>query len=70
VFSQKRVASGLLTEGQVIETVDEYKPEQVVLGRFKFPALERYLQKDYRLLYSDNEVKMYIRNDIYSGQSG
>jgi hypothetical protein len=70
VLSQKRVNSGLLTQWQVIDTVDEFKPEQVVLGRFKFLALERYLKKDYHLLYSDNEVKLYIRNDIYSGQSG
>jgi hypothetical protein len=70
VLSQKRVNSGLLTQWQVIDTVDEFKPEQVVLGRFNFLALERYLKKDYYLLYSDNEVKLYIRNDIYSGQSG
>lgn len=70
VFSQKRVVSGLLTEGQVIDTVNEYQPEQVILGRFKFPALEGHLQDDYYLIYSDNEVKLYIRKDIYSGQSG
>jgi hypothetical protein len=64
------VNSGLLTQWQIIDTVEEFKPEQVVLGRFKFLALERYLKKDYYLLYSDNEVKLYIRNDIYSGQSG
>jgi hypothetical protein len=48
VTSEKRLETGELTEEQIIAIVDEYRPEQVLIGRFKLPALEDFLRDDYR----------------------
>lgn len=60
VISDKRIATGDLTEDKIIEAIEKYNPEQVLIGRFKFPKLEQYLQEDYRLLYSRGKRNLYL----------
>jgi hypothetical protein len=43
-FSQKRLATGSLTEEDILAAMREYRPEQVLIARFEIPALEAYLQ--------------------------
>ncbi len=64
VFSLKRVETGNLTEEQVLDTIREYNPEQVLLGRFQFPVIEIYLRRGYRLVYFKDDMKLYVRNDL------
>jgi len=61
VFTWKRIETGNLTYEQVQETIDEYQPEQVLMGRFMFPELEEYLDEHYRLLDIPTDAKLYIR---------
>ena len=63
VMTRKRLATGYLLEEQIIDAVMEWKPEQVLLGRFDFPSLERYLAEDYRLIHSRINMKLYVRKD-------
>jgi hypothetical protein len=63
VMTSKRKATGYLTEEQIIDAVIDWKPEQVLLGRFNFPALEKYLEEDYRLIHSRIHMKLYVRKD-------
>lgn len=64
VLSTKRLESGALTEEQIIDIVQTYQPEQILLGRFKFPTLEQTLQSDYVLIYNKSRNKLYIRSDL------
>lgn len=64
VITRKRLDTGYLTEDQIIDAVREWKPEQVLLGRFNFPDLEKYLEEDYRLIHSRIHMKLYVRKDL------
>ncbi|MGD9092939.1 MAG: hypothetical protein PVF74_08820 [Anaerolineales bacterium] len=65
VMTRKRVDTGYLTEEQVINAVKEWQPEQVLLGRFEFPTLERYLEQNYQLIHDQIDIQLYVRADMY-----
>jgi hypothetical protein len=64
VFSSKRITTGNLTEGQIMQTILKYQPEQILLGRFTYPNIDKYLRENYRLVHSKDEMKLYIRRDL------
>jgi hypothetical protein len=68
VFSAKRMMTGYLTEADIMETIDEYQPEQVFFGRFQFPLVNKYLANDYTIVYEYDMSRLYIRNDVLTGQ--
>jgi 4-amino-4-deoxy-L-arabinose transferase-like glycosyltransferase len=63
-FSSKRLATGSLTEADILTAMREYHPEQVLMARFVIPALEAYLQKNYTLVLSEEYFRLFIRNDL------
>jgi hypothetical protein len=64
-FTMKRYQTGELTEQNIIDTVQEYQPEQILLGRGEYPLVEQFLQKEYRMIYMvGNSVKLFLRNDL------
>lgn len=63
-FSSKRLATGSLTEDDILAAMREYHPEQVLMARFVIPALEEYLQKNYTLILSEEFFRLFIRNDL------
>lgn len=63
-FSSKRLATGSLTEEDILTAMREYKPEQVLMARFVIPPLEEYLQKHYTLILSEEYFRLFIRNDL------
>jgi len=64
LISQSRIDTGFITDQEIIETIQEYNPEQVLIGHFSFPQVEDYLSENYRLLHSYEGVQFYLRNDI------
>lgn len=65
VFSMKRYLTGILTDQEILETMQDYQPEQVLFGRQEYPFLENYLKKNYRLILTRKDgSKLYIRKDI------
>jgi len=64
VFSQKRLETGEITEADVINLIETYQPEQVFIGRFDLPEVERYLQDHYLQVYYRGDMYLYIRSDI------
>jgi hypothetical protein len=65
VISWKRFAAGDLSQEQILEIVEAYRPEQILLGRFEFPILDPYLAENYRLvLEREGDLALYVRNDI------
>ena len=63
-FSSKRLATGSLTEEDILTAMREYRPEQVLMARFEIPALEAYLQENYTLILSVEFFRLFIRNDL------
>lgn len=63
VFTSKRVASGNINEAEVLDTIKVLKPKQVMIGRFKFPDLEVYLDENYRLVLSRGDQRLYLWKD-------
>jgi len=63
-FSSKRLATGSLTEEDILTAMRAYHPEQVLMARFEIPALEAYLQENYTLTLSVEYFRLFIRNDL------
>jgi hypothetical protein len=63
-FSSKRLATGSLTEEDILTAIQEYRPEQVLMARFDIPALEAYLKENYRLILSVEYFRLFLRNDL------
>lgn len=63
-FSSKRLATGSLTEEDILTAMRDYQPEQVLMARFEIPALEAYLQEHYTLILSVEFFRLFLRNDI------
>ena len=63
-FSEKRIATGSLTEEEILATMSEYNPEQVLVARFAIPSLETYLKEHYTLVAAEEVFRLFIRNDI------
>ncbi|HJS20640.1 MAG TPA: hypothetical protein VJ785_17975, partial [Anaerolineales bacterium] len=66
-ISQKRLSTGSLTDEDILAAMDEYRPEQVLMARFTIPVLEEYLRKNYTLIYSPEFFRLFLRNDLTSG---
>ena len=63
-FSSKRLATGSLTEKDILTAMRDYQPEQVLMARFHIPALEAYLQEHYTLILSVEFFRLFLRNDL------
>jgi len=63
-FSSKRLATGSLTDEDILTAMRKYRPEQVLMARFEIPALEAYLQENYTLILSEEFFRLFIRNDL------
>ncbi len=63
-FSSKRLATGSLTEQDILDAMREYNPEQVLMARFVIPPLEDYLEENYTLVLSAEFFRLFLRNDL------
>jgi len=64
VISQKRVAIGDLTEDDVLAAIDRWRPEQVLLCRFRLPRAEAALATSYRQVANVAGRRLYWRRDL------
>jgi 4-amino-4-deoxy-L-arabinose transferase-like glycosyltransferase len=63
-ITDKRLASGEITEAQIIQVIETYKPEQVLLGRFDLPAVEDHVREDYRRIYQFGRKTLYLLGEL------
>jgi 4-amino-4-deoxy-L-arabinose transferase-like glycosyltransferase len=63
-FSSKRLATGSLTEEDILTAMRDYQPEQVLIARFHLPRLEDYVQEHYTLVLSVEFFRLFLRSDI------
>jgi hypothetical protein len=64
VFSIKRLKTDLISEKEILQTIQDYSPEQVFIS-FKIDGINSYLEENYHLIYNARNLNFYIRNDIY-----
>jgi hypothetical protein len=64
VISWKRIAAGDLSEADILESLREYRPEQVLFGRFSLPTVDQYLLQNYRVIHQRGTMILYIRKDL------
>lgn len=64
VISQKRFVASDLSETEIIQTMQDLQPEQVLLERFVIPELERYLSENYRKVLDIGQRRLFIRKDL------
>ena len=64
VISWKRVATGEVGEAQLLDTLAELRPEQVLLERYVWPAVHEQLEQTYHVIYDKSGRTLYLRNDL------
>jgi hypothetical protein len=66
VFSTKRIASGSLSDAKLMNILQTYQPEQVVLGRYSKvqTALEPYLNQHYVKQYEKDKIAQYVLKSL------
>lgn len=63
-FSFKRMITGNLTQTTILDSMKKYDPEQVLIGRFKLPLVEKFLLNRYTLITTENGLRLFIRNNL------
>ncbi len=63
-FSLKRLSTGSLTNSDIMQAMQKYQPEQVLMGRFQIPELDAYLKDHYTRISHTDRLRLYIRNDL------
>jgi 4-amino-4-deoxy-L-arabinose transferase-like glycosyltransferase len=63
-FSRKRLETGELSESEIMDTMETYQPEMVLMGRFEIPPLEAYLRKNYRRVHAEEGLRLFVRRDL------
>lgn len=64
VMSWKRLAAGDLNEADIVKSLREYHPEQVLLGRFSLPTVTQYLSENYKVIHQRGTTILYLRKDL------
>jgi 4-amino-4-deoxy-L-arabinose transferase-like glycosyltransferase len=65
VISAKRIFAGLISEEEIIDTIRQYKPKQVLFTKHIFPSVDQYLlENGYRIIHSYQDTRLYFHNDL------
>jgi tetratricopeptide (TPR) repeat protein len=73
VTSQKRMRTGSLSPEQVVQTLEDYAPEQIVFCGWRMdmtPAMRRFLNENYNSIYTDEynvrraQTGFYVRRGV------
>ena len=64
VITSKRYTSGLITEDEIISTIQDYQPGMVLLGRFEYPVVKSSLTASYQLVYEADLADLFVRKDL------
>jgi len=62
VLSSKRILSGELTQAEILEVLEAYKPEMVLAARFDVPAAREYMsRRNFRRIDETPFYRLYFR---------
>jgi hypothetical protein len=69
VMTKKRYSTGQPSQEEIRVIMEETKPEQVILGRFDFPAVRDYMEtRNFVRVDNSPRSRHYVRGDIYRAQ--
>jgi MFS family permease len=68
VFTDKRLYTGDLSDEEVLRIIQNYFPEQMLFTQYSSPLLDRYLEANYRLVYSQGDARLFVRDDVAESQ--
>jgi hypothetical protein len=64
VLSSKRLQTGTLTDAQVLQTLEAFKPEMVIQSRFFLPAATEYMRlRNFTRIDETPKYRLYLRKD-------
>jgi len=63
-ITEKRIVTGELTDGRILDIMLEVRPEQVMLSRFSYPGMQGILTRDYGKVYITSGYSLYVRQDL------
>lgn len=61
VLSMKQVETGNMSDRQLIDIINQYKPEQVFLKRFSWTEVTDFIKQNYQLQKQEADFRLYIR---------
>jgi len=65
VLSSKRLLSGELTQAEILEVLEAYKPEMVLAARFDVPAAREYMsRRNFRRIDETPFYRLYFRRNL------
>jgi hypothetical protein len=68
-MTKKRYSTGQPSQEEIRVIMEETKPEQVILGRFDFPAVRDYMEtRNFVRVDNSPRSRHYVRGDIYRAQ--
>jgi 4-amino-4-deoxy-L-arabinose transferase-like glycosyltransferase len=71
VISVKRLNSGTLDKQVLLNVLEKYQPEQILINRFPHivDSIKTYVDENYQIVYVDEKTKHYVRNNIKNSNS-
>jgi hypothetical protein len=59
VLSTKKLVTGEMSEAKLIDIIQKYQPEQILLERFEWQTVTPFLSKDYRLAKEEQGYRLF-----------
>lgn len=63
VLSQKQIITENITESKLINVINLYQPQQILLKRFPWLKLTKAIDRDYELIKKIDNYRLYLRKD-------
>ena len=64
VVSRKRLVAGDFPDQELVNIIQQYSPELVMLDRFDYPGVQGILDASYDMKYSRFNRNLYVRNNL------
>ncbi len=64
VTSAKRIRTGQLSHQEILRLIREYRVEQVLMVRRDWPLVQKYLKKDYDLVYAKGRSRLFVLKSL------
>ncbi len=64
VLSLKQLQTGIMVEQDIVDVINQYQPEQVLLGRFEWNELTEFLSQNYQLKTQKENYRLYVKKEL------
>lgn len=63
-ISDMQLRTSTLTEERILEIIDDYEPEQILVARFELPLVRGLAAEGYRLVREQDGAALFVRSDL------